>query len=223
MPWELFISTSKMPEFDFNPRGTERLFNPSAAFGVQRPYLDAKPSYKGVKPADANQTGFTPKLPYPTVGIDFATGKTIDLQNFFQAPEYKADLGKNTPALSPDWREKVAAEVELASALQPLYLERAKAAAKMQAELSDEQIRQLYPLLSAAQQQSVALNLGASKAFRAFKEQMPSSVQDIMASKQNQMYTAATGEAERQRATAAQQEAAKRFAGSFSGQYIQVA
>jgi hypothetical protein len=37
------------------------------------------------------------------------------------------------------------------------------------------------------------------------------------------MLQAATGEAERQRATAAQQDAAKRFAGSFAGQYIQVA
>jgi hypothetical protein len=57
----------------------------------------------------------------------------------------------------------------------------------------------------------------------ATKEQMPSNVQAIMASKQNQMLQAATGEAERQRATAAQQDAAKRFAGSFAGQYIQVA
>jgi hypothetical protein len=65
--------------------------------------------------------------------------------------------------------------------------------------------------------------LAASKSFLATKEQMPSNVQAIMASKQSQMATAAGAEAQRQMATAAQQEAAKRFAGSFAGQYIQVA
>lgn len=213
-----------MPQFIFNPQGSEALFNPSAAFGFQRPFLNPIPSYQGGKVKDAKSTGFTAKVPpFPMGGLDTETGQRInDLWNPYPQ-QYKSDFGSSLSALDPEWKQKVAAQVELENALQPLYLERAKAGAQMQADLSNEQIRQLYPLMSAAQQQSVALNLGASKAFRAFKEQMPSSVQDIMASKQGQMLSAATGEAERQRATAAQQEAAKRFAGSFAGQYIQVA
>ena len=47
---------------------------------------------------------------------------------------------------------------------------------------------------------------------RAAKEAMPSNIQNIMLSKQAQMATAASSEAERARAAAAQQDAASRFA-----------
>jgi hypothetical protein len=199
-----------MSGFEFDPKSAS--FSPSAAYGFKTPFSGKIPKL--------STTGF---LPYPTVGLDTETGKRIDYQAIVKGQEYKGTYGQDLPALDPEWGQRVAAEVQLAKALQPVYLDRARAAAQLQADLSGEQIRQLYPLMSAAQAQSVGLNLGASKAFKAFKEQMPSAVQDIMASKQGQMYTAAAGEAERQRATAAQQQAAKDFAGRFAGQYIQVA
>jgi len=211
-----------MSEFTFNPRGSEALFNPSAAFGFERPFLNPIPSIQGGKVKDAKSTGFTTKLPpYPVTGLDTVTGKRIDLKNPYPQP-YTSDFGSGLSALDPEWRQRVTAEVELANALQPLYLERAKAGAQMQAELSNEQIRALYPLMSRAQQESIAANLLASKDFRRFKETMPSSVQDIMASKQNQMTQAASAEGERQRATAAQQQAANEFPGKFIGQYVQI-
>lgn len=123
----------------------------------------------------------------------------------------------------PSIDDIVAANIKYQQAMVPIELDRMVASTRLQQALTGAQLRELYPYLSAAGAESTARNLAASKSFLATKEQMPSSVQNIMASKQNQMYTAAAGEAERQRATAAQQEAAKRFAGSFAGQYIQVA
>lgn len=180
-------------------------------------------------------------------GIDFTTGQrdvnpwasTGGLSSFdarqFLAPDkstledkverdrYVSDYGVNLPALNEDWAQKVAASVALNQALQPMALEQAKRSAELQAALSEQQIRQLVPAAQAVFAQNLAQNLAASKEFRAFKEQMPSSVQDIMASKQNQIASAADAEYRRQLGTAAQQDAAKRFAGSFAGKYIQAA
>jgi hypothetical protein len=49
---------------------------------------------------------------------------------------------------------------------------------------------------------------------------MPTTAQEIMASKQQQQLAAQAGEADLMRAVAAQQQAAKQFAGSFAGKYI---
>ena len=87
---------------------------------------------------------------------------------------------------------------------------------------TERQLRQLYPYLSAAGAEATARSLAASQAYRAFAEQLPSNVQNIMASKQAQATSAAGAEADRQRATAAQQDAASRYPGRFAGQYIQV-
>lgn len=105
----------------------------------------------------------------------------------------------------------------------PIDLYQQEQQARIASQLTREQLASLYPYLSAAGAESTARNLAASQQFRAFKEQMPSSVQDIMASKQSQMASAASAEAQRQIATATQQDAAKRFAGSFAGKYIQAA
>jgi hypothetical protein len=104
----------------------------------------------------------------------------------------------------------------------PIYLEKMKAAAELQAQISQRQLYESYPLLSAAARENREGNLAASKAYRAFAEGIPSNVQNIMASKQAQATSAAAGEAERARAVAAQQDAAKNYAGRFAGQYIQV-
>jgi hypothetical protein len=93
---------------------------------------------------------------------------------------------------------------------------------RISAALNREQLRDLYPFLSAAGAETTARNLAASKAYRVFAEGLPSNVQNIMASKQAQATSAAAGEADRARAVAAQQDAAKNYAGRFAGQYIQV-
>jgi hypothetical protein len=119
--------------------------------------------------------------------------------------------------------QEVKKYLDFYKAISPMRMAEMEQSAQLSSRLTREQLASLYPYLSAAGAESTARNLAASKSFLATKEQMPSNVQAIMASKQNQMLQAATGEAERQRATAAQQDAAKRFAGSFAGQYIQVA
>lgn len=103
----------------------------------------------------------------------------------------------------------------------PLNLAEMQAAAGVQSALTRQQIRDIYPFVSAATAEATARNLAASQAYRAFAEQLPSSVQNIMASKQGQMLSAQTGEAALQRATADQLRAAKESQGRFAGQYIQ--
>jgi len=82
------------------------------------------------------------------------------------------------------------------------------------------QLAAAYPYLSAAGREATGRALAASERFLRTKEQMPSKIQDIMASKQQQQLAAQAGEADLMRAVAAQQQAAKQFAGTFAGKYI---
>jgi len=134
-----------------------------------------------------------------------------------------APASYDTKNAVPSIEDIVSANIKYQQAMTPIELERMAASTRLQQQLSGEQLKQLYPFLSAAGAEGAARQYAISKGFAAFKEGLPSNIQNIMASKQGQMQAAAVGEAERQRATAAQQEAAKRFAGSFAGQYIQVA
>jgi hypothetical protein len=157
-------------------------------------------------------------------GVDLKTGKRINLfKEAFgkDAPDFR---GSSTPAASalPDLDPKVQSYLDLYKATSPQRLAEMEAAANVSASLSERQLRQLYPYLSAAGAEATARSLAASQAYRAFAEQLPSNVQNIMASKQAQATSAAGAEAERQRATAAQQDAASRYPGRFAGQYIQV-
>jgi hypothetical protein len=85
---------------------------------------------------------------------------------------------------------------------------------------STRQLAAAYPYLSAAGREATQRALEASERFLRTKEQMPSKIQDIMASKQQQQLAAQAGEADLMRAVAAQQQAAKQFAGTFAGKYI---
>ena len=83
-----------------------------------------------------------------------------------------------------------------------------------------QQLAAVYPYLSAAGREQTGRALAASERYLRTKEQMPSKIQDIMASKQQQQLSAQAGEADLMRAVAAQQQAAKQFAGTFAGKYI---
>lgn len=187
-----------MAEFEFDPKSPR--FNPLAGYGLKTPI--------GIS---------LPKMPYPTVGIDFSTAQRgVDLQK----PTPSTEL--QTTSAVPGVSQEAQKWYEISKAMSPIRMQEMEQAARLSADLTREQLATLMPFLSAAGAESTARNLAASKSFLATKEQMPSSVQNIMASKQGQMTQAAVGEADRQRATAAQQEAAKNFAGRFAGQYIQV-
>jgi len=94
--------------------------------------------------------------------------------------------------------------------------------AQIQQQLNEQGFASAYPWITQAANEATARNLRASEAYRSFVESQPSSVQNIMASKQAQMATAAGAEADRARAMAAQQQAAKEFAGRYSGQTFSV-
>lgn len=179
------------------------------------------PSYSGAKLKSSDQKG----LP-SFKGIDFQTGKRVNLADFLKDPVYSAPstqapsfpTGSAVPGVDPS----VQSIADLIKITSPLRLEEMKAAADISANLSERQLRQLYPYLSAAGAETTARNLGASLAFLTKKEQMPSNVQKITESKQGQATLASDAEANLRRATAAQQEAASRYGGRFAGQFIQV-
>jgi hypothetical protein len=155
--------------------------------------------------------GFPVGSPYPMVGMDLQTGK--------RDQDLLAGIGSALPALSPRAKEYY----DFYTATAPQRLLEQEQQARLSSRLTREQLSSLYPYLSAAGAESTARNLAASQAFAAFKEQLPTSVQNIMASKQAQLASAAGAEAQRQFATAAQQQAAKQFAGTFAGKYVSAA
>lgn len=176
------------------------------------------PSYSGFKPKKEDSN----KLP-SFKGIDFQTGKQVDLANYFQNPSFVSkttgEFGKPQEPSVPGIDPNTSSWLEFYKATSPVRLAEMEAAANISANLSARQLRQLYPYLSAAGAESTARNLAASQAYRSFTEQLPSNIQNIMASKQQQMATAALSEAERQKATAMQQDAATRFAGQGLARY----
>ena len=79
------------------------------------------------------------------------------------------------------------------------------------------QARALFPLLDEAGRRGTERALDASQRFRAFKEQLPSSIQAIMASKQAQLASASNAFAAEAQAIANQQQAATGFASLGTG------
>lgn len=85
---------------------------------------------------------------------------------------------------------------------------------------TQENLRQaaaMFPILDLAGQRGTERALSASQRFRAFKEQLPSSVQAIMASKQAQQESASNAFLKEAMAAAQQQQAATGFASLGTG------
>lgn len=182
------------------------------------------------------------------LGMDFGLnrpgvfGRGIDLTPFssvVKAPPYSSVFkgSSGTPSFTPtaadyeggdkpstgDVGKEIDKLIKYRAQTLPINLAEMQAAAGLQSALTRQQIRDVYPYLSAAASEATARNLAASQAYRAFAEQLPSSVQNIMASKQQQRQSAQAGEAALQEATAKQMQAAKESQGRFAGQYISFA
>jgi hypothetical protein len=176
---------------------------------------------------------FSSFKPIPFTGMDLTSGKrNVDLWKMVannQLPDYssmlsqgsadqsgitptKTDYGTGDSSIG-DLYKQYGAAYEFEKKMQPMLFDRMREAANLQAMLSNEQLRQVYPLLSSAAAETTARNLAASQTYRRFAEQLPSNVQNIMASKQAQMQSAQAGEADLMRAVAAQQQAATGFGG----------
>ena len=84
----------------------------------------------------------------------------------------------------------------------------------------DQSVRQtqaLLPYIDQAQSRSIQRNLAASERFKAFKEQLPTTIQDIMSAKQQQLQTASDAFLREAQAAATQQQAASGFASLGTG------
>ena len=154
----------------------------------------------------AKTTGYKPTTEYGAV-----TNETEPAQT-------SAYTLPSVSALPSDYADKIRAQVELERQLQPLYLQQAQAQAKFGAEATRQQMADLFPYLSAASSEATARNLAASTKFLLTKEQTPSAQALRNQVAQGQMAIAASSEAERDRATAAQAMAAKEFARGYAGQ-----
>ncbi len=124
-------------------------------------------------------------------------------------PDYKA------PTLDDIYNNETRYQREL----NPILAERNRQAAALALQQSKAQAAALFPYIDAAAQSATDRNLQASERFRAFKEQLPSSIQDIMASKQQQMASASNAFATEAQAIANQQQAASGFAQLGTGRY----
>jgi len=96
-------------------------------------------------------------------------------------------------------------------------LEQIRTAGEVSTDQSIKQMQALYPYLDRAGQKAIERNLDASMRFKAFKEQLPSSIQAIMESKQRQQQLASDAFAREAGAIATQQQAATGFAGLGTG------
>ena len=113
--------------------------------------------------------------------------------------------------VSPETKSKEAFDFELWQKMQQV-------AAKTSADSTRQQIADLFPYLSAASSEATARNLAASTQFLLTKEQTPTAQSARNVAAQSQMTSAASAEAERDRATATQAMAAKEFARGYAGQ-----
>jgi hypothetical protein len=183
-------------------------------------------------------------FPYwqPAAGIDFSLGKMLGSKDFYKIASnsryqdiLKSGLesGVGMPTTVPAviyGSEPAVPNIDPAAKAQFDFLERAypyqvkmmQDAARIQQQQNEQGFASAYPWITQAAQESTARNLKASQAYRSFVESQPSSVQNIMASKQAQMTSAAGAEADRARAMAAQTQAAKDFAGRYAGQTFSV-
>ena len=187
-------------------------------------------------------------LPYwqPAAGIDFSPGKMFggkDLYKIASPSRYQEILknglesGAGTPVTAPPATptniyetgsalpkssDAVNYYLDIAKGLYPLQRQMALDTFQLQQEQNRQGFADAYPWVSQAANEATARNLAASQTYRSFVESQPSSVQNIMASKQAQMASAAGAEADRARAIAAQTQAAKDFAGRYTGQTFSV-
>ena len=168
----------------------------------------------------------------PTGGVDFTPGKGFNLTDVYgKGKNFTLQLPQvgvtppgsyDTGAALPRSADAVNYYLDIAKGLYPLQRQQMLDAAQLQQQMNEQGFASAYPWVSQAANEARAGNLRASQDYRAFVESQPSSVQNIMASKQAQMTSAAGAEADRARAMADQLRAAKDFAGRFSGKYITV-
>ena len=133
-----------------------------------------------------------PKAPYSTIGLDTSTGQR-DTER-----DSTSSTGQAVPDLGLDqW-------LRYQQAAFPYQLEAQRQAAGLSAQLTEQQLKSLYPYLSASGWEGTQRYLFGRREV----EKMPINVQKITESKQSQIAAAQAGEAGLMDAVRAQQQAA---------------
>jgi hypothetical protein len=108
-------------------------------------------------------------------------------------------------AFDPDaMRQAAQIALEVQEQAEPLYQQRLERESARNLRQMQQQLQTALPYIDEAQSRSVQRNLAASERFKAFKEQLPTTIQAIMSAKQQQ-------------AAATQQAAASGFASLGTG------
>ena len=144
--------------------------------------------------------------------MTLATKAKIDAETDLQTQE-----NRQQDALDLD--TTIDRQIDMLNRTGDIYSRLQREAGDISTEQSIKQMQALYPYLDAAGQKAVERNLDASMRFKAFKEQLPSSIQAIMESKQRQQDLASSAFAREAGAIATQQQAATGFAGLGTSKY----
>ena len=134
-----------------------------------------------------------------------------------KANEENRQLNEETKALDDQRLVDLLENIERTRAASAL--EQIRTAGEVSTDQSIKQMQALYPYLDRAGQKAIERNLDASMRFKAFKEQLPSSIQAIMESKQRQQQLASDAFAREAGAIATQQQQATAFGQSGIGRY----
>ena len=168
---------------------------------------------------------FAPQDFITPIGLDLKTGgRNIDLsKQYFESPLLEP-AQPSEPAEAPDYGtptldDIVEGNIKYQEKLNPILAERNRLAADEAIRQSQRQAAALFPYLDLAGERGTERALSASQRYRAFKEQLPSSVQAIMASKQAQQESASNAFLNEAMAAAQQQQAATGFASLGTTRY----
>jgi len=142
--------------------------------------------------------------------------KATKAQTKAEAKTERADLKADEAA---DTTGAINRELEITELLGDITSRLQKEASQLALDQSIQQTQALFPYLDEAGRRGTERALDASQRFRAFKEQLPSSIQAIMASKQQQMQAASNAFATEAQAIANQQQAATGFGQLGTGRY----
>lgn len=121
-------------------------------------------------------------------------------------------------SVDPDELLKIGqVEIELEEQALPIYQKKREIEAASNLRQMQQQLQTALPYIDEAQSRAVQRNLAASERFKAFKEQLPTTIQDIMSAKQQQLQTASDAFLREAQAAATQQQAASGFASLGTG------
>ena len=141
-----------------------------------------------------------------------------DRQTRLQGIKDALELYGQGDSVDPDELLKIGqVGIELEEQALPLYQKKREIEAASNLRQMQQQLQTALPYIDEAQSRSVQRNLAASERFKAFKEQLPTTIQDIMSAKQQQLQTASDAFLREAQAAATQQQAASGFASLGTG------